>query len=80
MPKKFRIFLDSSALISGLNSPTGGAGIIISAFLAGEFSIYISNQVIVDWTFNHGRHPTYFLHLLPGLGAKYRHEGLALVT
>jgi predicted nucleic acid-binding protein len=46
MPKKFRIFLDSSALISGLNSPTGGAGIIISAFLAGEFSIYISNQVI----------------------------------
>jgi len=48
MPKKFRIFLDSSALISGLNSPTGGAGIIISAFLAGEFSIYISNQVIEE--------------------------------
>jgi len=46
MPKKFKIFLDSSALISGLNSPTGGAGIIISAFITGNFSIYVSNQVI----------------------------------
>ena len=48
MPKKFRIFLDSSALISGLNSPTGAAGLIISAFLAGEFFIYISNQVLEE--------------------------------
>jgi predicted nucleic acid-binding protein len=48
MPKKFRIFLDSSALISGLNSPTGAAGLIISAFLAGEFFVYISNQVLEE--------------------------------
>ena len=48
MPKRFKIFLDSSALISGLNSPAGGAGIIISAFLAGEFFVYISDQVIEE--------------------------------
>lgn len=48
MPKKFKLFFDSSALISGFNSPTGGAGIIISAFLAGEFFIYISEQVIEE--------------------------------
>lgn len=48
MPVKFKIFLDSSALISGLNSPTGAAGLIISAFLAGDFFIYISEQVIEE--------------------------------
>jgi len=48
MKRKLKIFLDSSALISGLNSPQGGAGIIISAFLAGEFFIFISNQVIEE--------------------------------
>jgi len=48
MPKKFKLFFDSSALLSGLNSPTGGAGIILSAFLAGEFFICISNQVIEE--------------------------------
>lgn len=48
MPKKYRIFLDSSALIAGLNSPTGAAGVILSAFLAGEFLIYISDQVIEE--------------------------------
>lgn len=46
MPKQLRIFLDSSALISGLNSPNGGSGIIISAFLAGKISIIISGQII----------------------------------
>lgn len=48
MPQKFEIFLDSSALISGLNSPNGAAGLIISAFLAGDFLIYISEQVIEE--------------------------------
>ncbi|MFQ6050041.1 MAG: putative toxin-antitoxin system toxin component, PIN family [Candidatus Paceibacterales bacterium] len=48
MPKKFKLFFDSSALLSGLNSPSGAAGIIISAFLAGEFFIYISDQVIEE--------------------------------
>lgn len=48
MPKKFKIFLDSSALISGLNSPTGAAGIILSTFQAGDFFIYISDQVLEE--------------------------------
>jgi len=48
MPKKYKIFLDSSALISGLNSPSGSAGIIISAFLAGEFFVFVSDQVIEE--------------------------------
>lgn len=48
MPKKFKIFLDSSALISGLNSPTGAAGIILSVFQVGDFFIYISNQVFEE--------------------------------
>lgn len=30
MPKVYRIFLDTSALLSGLNSPQGASGIIIS--------------------------------------------------
>ncbi|MDD4990378.1 MAG: putative toxin-antitoxin system toxin component, PIN family [Candidatus Pacebacteria bacterium] len=46
MPKKLKIFLDSSALISGLNSSNGGSGIIISAFLANKISAIISVQVI----------------------------------
>lgn len=48
MPKRYKIFIDSSALIAGLNSPSGSAGIIISAFLAGEFYILVSNQVIEE--------------------------------
>lgn len=48
MLKKCKIFLDSSALISGLNSPTGAAGLILSAFLAGEFFVYISKQVVEE--------------------------------
>lgn len=48
MTKKYKIFFDSSALISGLNSPSGSAGIIISAFLAGEFFILASDQVIEE--------------------------------
>lgn len=48
MPKKYKLFIDSSALLSGLNSPAGAAGIILSAFMAGDFFIYISNQVIEE--------------------------------
>jgi len=48
MPKRFKIFLDSSALISGLNSPSGAAGIILSAFQAGDFFIYLSGQVFEE--------------------------------
>lgn len=48
MPRKFKIFLDSSALISGLNSPSGGAGIILAFFMTGDILIYISDQVIEE--------------------------------
>ena len=48
MLKKYKLFIDSSALISGLNSPTGAAGIILSAYLSGEFSVYISEQIIEE--------------------------------
>lgn len=48
MPKKYKLFVDSSALISGLNSPTGGAGIILSGYLNGDFFVYISEQVIEE--------------------------------
>ena len=48
MPKKSKLFIDSSALLSGLNSPTGAAGIILSAWVAGDFFIYISDQVIEE--------------------------------
>ena len=48
MPKKYKLFIDSSALLSGLNSPTGAAGIILSAWVAGDFFIYISDQVIEE--------------------------------
>ncbi|MBU4298970.1 PIN domain-containing protein [Patescibacteria group bacterium] len=48
MPKKYKLFIDSSALIAGLNSPTGGAGIILSGYLSGDFFVYISEQVIEE--------------------------------
>ncbi|PIS39441.1 MAG: hypothetical protein COT33_01965 [Candidatus Nealsonbacteria bacterium CG08_land_8_20_14_0_20_38_20] len=48
MPKKYKLFIDSSALISGLNSPTGGAGIILSGYFNGDFFVYISEQVIEE--------------------------------
>jgi len=48
MPKKYKLFIDSSALLSGLNSPAGAAGIILSAFTAGDFFIFISDQIIEE--------------------------------
>jgi len=48
MPKKYKLFVDSSALLSGLNSPVGAAGMILSACVAGDFFIYISDQVIEE--------------------------------
>lgn len=71
MPKKYKIFLDSSALISGLNSPSGSAGIIISAFLAGELFVFISDQVIEEVSRNiHQKFPLLREHFLSFLISK----------
>ena len=48
MPKRFRVFIDTSALIAGLNSPTGGAGAILAACFAKAVIPVISPQVIEE--------------------------------
>ena len=48
MQGKYNLFFDSSVLISALNSPYGGAGIVLSACRAGEFSLYVSDQVLEE--------------------------------
>ena len=48
MPKKFRVFVDTSALIAALNSPTGAAGVIVAACLSGKIIPVISPQVIEE--------------------------------
>lgn len=45
MPKRLKIFLDTSALIAGLNSPIGAAGLILGGFATGQFAVFISSQV-----------------------------------
>ena len=44
----FRVFLDTSALLSGLNSPIGGAGIILALFTLQEIEISISPEVVME--------------------------------
>jgi predicted nucleic acid-binding protein len=46
--REFRVFLDTSALLSGLNSPLGASGYIISLFKLGKISIVISPEVIEE--------------------------------
>lgn len=46
--RKPRLFLDTSALLSGLNSPTGASGFIISAFKAGKIEVIVSPEVIEE--------------------------------
>jgi len=48
MPTKWRIFLDTSALLAGLNSPTGAAGVILAACFAHEFMPVVSPQIIEE--------------------------------
>ena len=48
MGKRFRVFLDTSALLSGLNSPTGAAGVIIAACRTKEIIPVISAQIIEE--------------------------------
>lgn len=48
MPKIYRIFLDTSALLSGLNSPQGASGVLISLFRLKRIEIVISPEVIME--------------------------------
>jgi predicted nucleic acid-binding protein len=43
-----KVFLDTSALLSGLNSPLGASGIIISLFKLKRIIIIISPEVILE--------------------------------
>ncbi|MFA5813043.1 MAG: PIN domain-containing protein [Patescibacteria group bacterium] len=48
MPKKLRVFLDTSAILAGLNSPNGAAGIILAACFVHEAIPVISPQVVEE--------------------------------
>lgn len=48
MPKRSRIFLDTSAILAGLNSPNGAAGVILSACAARQIIPVILPQVIEE--------------------------------
>lgn len=48
MPKKLRVFLDTSAILAGLNSPTGAAGIILAACFSRQIVAVISPGVIEE--------------------------------
>ncbi len=46
--KLFKVFLDTSVLLSGLNSPFGASGFIISLFRLKKIIIVISPEVISE--------------------------------
>jgi|SRR3989338_11281306 len=48
MPKKLRVFLDTSTILAGLNSPTGAAGVILAACFAKQIIPIISPQVVKE--------------------------------
>ena len=48
MPKKLRVFVDTSALLAGLNSPTGAAGVVLAACFTQDIIPVISPQVIEE--------------------------------
>jgi len=48
MQKKLRVFVDTSALLSGLNSPTGAAGVMLAACFSFVVIPVISEQVIEE--------------------------------
>ena len=48
MQKRFKVFLDTSAIIAGLNSPTGAAGVLVSFCMTGNIEAIISTQVIEE--------------------------------
>ena len=48
MPKRLRVFVDTSALLAGLNSPHGAAGTILAACFSHDLIPVISPQVIEE--------------------------------
>lgn len=48
MEKRLRVFVDTSALLAGLNSPTGAAGTILAACFSRRLIPVISRQVIEE--------------------------------
>lgn len=48
MPRKLKAFLDTSAILAGLNSPTGAAGVILAACFAKQIMAIISPDVIEE--------------------------------
>ncbi len=48
MRRKSRVFLDTSAILAGLNSPTGAAGVIVAGCIAGDITAIISPQVVEE--------------------------------
>ena len=48
MQKRLRVFLDTSALLAGFNSPTGAAGVIVAACFSKDIVAIISPQIIEE--------------------------------
>ena len=48
MKKRLRVFVDTSALLAGLNSPSGAAGTILAACFSGHLIPVISKQIIEE--------------------------------
>lgn len=48
MEKRLRVFIDTSALLAGLNSPTGAAGTILAACFSRRLIPVISGQIIEE--------------------------------
>lgn len=48
MQKRLRVFLDTSVLLAGFNSPTGAAGVIVAACFSGDIVPIISPQIIEE--------------------------------
>ncbi len=51
IPRLFRVFLDTSVLLSGLNSPFGASAFIISLFKLKKVIVVISPEVILEAKF-----------------------------
>lgn len=48
MPKNYKVFLDTSAILAGLNSLNGAAGVILATCFTGQITPIISPQVIEE--------------------------------
>lgn len=48
MQKKLRVFVDTSALLAGLNSPHGAAGTILAACFSHDIIAVVSPQIIEE--------------------------------